>query len=44
MEMEDPLKMIEDLGMKRQIKKKKLDERDMNRGCWEPKLPKGMQY
>ena len=38
--MNDPIKIIEDLVEKRQRKKEKIDEQNMNRGCWEPWLPK----
>ena len=43
-EMQDPIKMVEDLHTKRLKKKQKIDELNMNRGCWEPMLPKGISY
>ena len=36
--------VIEDLKKKRQIKRDKMDEKDMSRGAWKPWLPKGRSF
>ena len=42
--MDSPIQIIEDLVEKRKKKKQKIDEQNMNRGCWEPWLPKDYSW